>query len=333
MASLKDIATALDLSIPLVSKVLSGKMGTTGCSEANRLAIQAKAKELGFRPNLLARALRNGRTGSIGVFIHPLGSPGSDLIERLLMGLSAQANALGQRLYLSFYETDREFSQLFAKTARAEIDGLLVTGVAHPELINLYKEIEESGIPVITSYKNSDASGDNINIYCNDFQVGYLPTRHLLENGCRKIAHIRSMESRYQGYLKALEEHGIKEDPMLVYNAIEHFDTDTGREAVRFWNKKNIELDGLVAESDNQAFGAITELQALGKRVPEDVKVFGVDDSPICSLSPVPLSSVSQQVEEVGARAVEAIMQRIDNKTVVSEKIEPILRLRASTEG
>ena len=109
MASLKDIAAELGLSIPLVSKVLSGNMGTTGCSEDNRQAILAKAKELGFRPNLVAQALRSGRTGSIGVFIHPLGSPGSDLIERLLMGLSTQANIRGQRLFLSFYETDRDF--------------------------------------------------------------------------------------------------------------------------------------------------------------------------------------------------------------------------------
>ena len=331
MASLKDIATALNLSIPLVSKVLSGKMGTTGCSEANRLAILAKAKELDFRPNLLARALRNGRTGSIGVFVHPLGSPGSDLIEHLLMGLSAQTNALGQRLFLSFYETDNEFLQNFTKTARAEIDGLLVIGISHPELISLYGEIEKNGTPVVTMLKDAVETTERPNVYCDDFQVGYLPTRHLLENGCRRIAHIRSMDSRCQGYLKALQEYGLPEDPALIYTAMDSFDTDTGRKAVQHWIGNQVQFDGLVAESDHQAFGGIVELLAQGRRVPEDVKVFGVDNSDVCTLSPVPLSSVSQQMEEVGARGVDAIMQRINEEPAESIKIQPVLRLRASS--
>lgn len=331
MASLKDIANALDLSIPLVSKVLSGKMGTTGCSEANRKAIQAKAKELNFRPNLLAQALRKGRTGSLGVFIHPMGAPGSDLIERTLMGLSTRANALGQRLSLSFYETDHEFLQNFTKTAHAEIDGLLVAGISHPKLAHLHAEIEENGIPIVTLFENTDSTPESINVYCDKFYIGYLPTRHLLESGCRRIAHIHSLDPRYNGYLKALQEHGLQEDESLVYTALEHFGAETGREAVRHWNNNHIEFDGLVAESDHQAFGAITELLAQGKRVPEDIKVFGVDDSPICALSPVPMSSVSQQMEVAGALAVDTLMRRIDKEPVESAMVRPVLRLRASS--
>jgi len=338
MASLKNIANSLDLSIALVSKVLSGKMGTTRCSEATKKAILAKAKEMGFRPNPLARALRSGRTGTIGVFVHTLGSPGSDLIGRLLMGLSKQANALEQRLCLSFYQTDKEFLRQFTIAARSEIDGLLVTGVLHPELIAFYKEIEKSGIPVVTMFRNVDSTAISVNIYCNDFQVGYLPTRHLLENGCKRIAHIRVLEPRYQGYLKALQEDGLEENPALVYCATsdhpdhsDYFGTEAGRQAVRFWIKNNTEFDGLVAESDCQAFGAVTELLAYGLRVPEDVKVFGVDDSPICTISPVALSSVSLRVEEVGACGVDAILQLIDQEPVESKAVQPVLSLRAST--
>ena len=331
MASLKDIATALNLSIPLVSKVLSGKMGTTGCSETNRQAILAKAKELDFRPNLVARALRSGRTGSIGVFVHPLGSPGSDLIKQLLMGLSAQINALDQRLFLSFYETDHELLQNIAKATRAEIDGLLVIGISHPKLVGLYKETKENKIPVVTMFENTTEKPNYINVYCDDFQVGYLPTRHLLENGCRRIAHIRSKEPRYQGYLKALQEHDLEEDPALVYTAIEHYDSDTGQKAVQHWIDNRIEFDGLVTESDLQAFGGIRELQAQGRRVPEDVKVFGVDDSSICTLSSVPISSVSQQMEEIGSRGVDTLMRCIAKEPTESIIIQPVLQLRASS--
>jgi LacI family transcriptional regulator len=331
MTTLKDIATSLNLSIPVVSKVLNDNMGTTGCSEANKAAIRAKAKELDYRPNRIAQSLRSGRTNSIGVFIHPLGAPGSDLVERLLEGLSAQANALHQRLWLSFYRTDKDFIHSFTKSARAEIDGLLVAGIFHPQLARLYKAVEAHGIPVVTMFKNTMVSSDMTNVFCDDFQIGYLPTRHLLDQGCRRIAHIRSLDTRYQGYVKALRDDGLPEDPALVYTAIESFDAETGRDAVRHWIKNGLEFDALVAESDHQAMGAISELISHGRRVPEDVKVFGVDDSPLCTVGPVSISSVSQQIEETGSQAVQTILKRINKEPTESVSIQPVLRLRASS--
>ena len=331
MASLKDIAVSLNLSIPLVSKVLSGKMGTTGCSQVNKDAIFAKAKELDYQPNLIARALRTGRTGAIGVFIHPMGTAGSNLTERLLAGLTTQANVHEQRLWLSFYETDSDFLHRFSETTRTEIDGLLVVGIFHPELAPLYKAIEANGIPVVTMIEN-ETTQDGINVFCEDFQVGYLPTRHLLEQGCRKIAHIRSMESRYQGYRTALKEFGIQEEPQLLYTALHHFNAEIGHQAVQHWTQKRVPFDGLVAASDHQAFGATSELLKQGYRVPEEVKVFGVDDSPICDLCPVPLSSVSLEVEALGCQAVDTLMKRINGESVESLTTQPVLHLRASTK-
>lgn len=331
MTKLKDIAQALNLSIPVVSKVLNNNMGTTGCSEANKAAILAKAKELNYQPNRIARSLRSGRTDSIGVFIHPLGAPGSDLVERLLEGLSAQANASHQRLWLSFYRTDKDFIHSFTKPARAEIDGLLVAGIFHPQLVKLYKAVEAAGIPVVTMFKNTDAAAGLTNVFCDDFQIGYLPTRHLIEKGCRRIAHIRSLDMRYQGYRQALQDGGLPENPELVYAAIEDFGAEAGREAVRYWIRNRMEFDALVAESDHQALGAVAELLSSGRRVPGDVKVFGVDDSPLCMLGPVPLSSVSQQVEQTGSQAVQTILKRINKEPAASVSIQPVLRLRASS--
>lgn len=332
MASLKDIALASNFSIPLVSKVLSGRMGTTGCSEATRQTILAKAMELGYKPNLAARALRTGRTGAIGVFIHPYGETGSGLSEGLLKGLSLQANVCDHRLWLSFYETDQEFLQRFTKTARAEIDGLLVGGIFHPKLSRLHAAIEKNGIPVVTMFKNTQKDDlPGINVHCDDFQVGYLPTRHLLERGCRRIAHIYAYDPRYHGYLKALKDGGMPECPELVYEARQQFDINTGASAVRHWLKNKIKFDAIVTESDHQAFGAVNELLKQGVRIPDDVKVFGVDDSPVCVLSPVPISSVSQRVEEIGRQAVNTLMKRIAKEPVESLAIQPALSLRASS--
>lgn len=306
-------------------------MGTTGCSEATRKIILDKAKELDYQPNLVARALRTGRTGSIGVFIHPTGAKGSDLAERLLMGLSSQANNHDHRLWLSFYQTDREFLHRFTKTARAEIDGLIVAGLFHPKLARLHDAIEKNGIPVVTTFRDASSPVSNNNVCCDDFQVGYLPTRHLIECGCKRIAHIHSLDTRYQGYRKALQDCGLPEIPELVYPASTKFDAETGKASVQHWLTNNIRFDALVTECDLQAFGAINELLNRGIRVPEDVKVFGVDDSPICSLSPVPISSVSQQVEEIGRLAIDTMIKRIAKESTSSTAVAPKLYLRASS--
>ena len=331
MTSLKDIASELGFSTALVSRVLSGRMGTTGCSEINRKAILAKAEELEYRPNLLAQALRHGRTGTLGVFIHPVGAPGAELIARLLTGLSSQANAHGQRLYLSFYRTDKEFQHHFAKTTRNDVDGLLIAGATHPEMMKLYKNIEQSGTPIVTIFEHlSDQGGDN-NVFCDKFMLGYLPTHHLLEKGCRKIAHIRAQDHLYPNHLQALKEFALQENPDLFYNAPNCFDAQTGQKAVRHWIDNGIEFDGLVAESDDQAFGAIHELLARGYRVPEDVKVIGLDDSPLCNKSPIRISSISQQFEKIGAQAVNTLLQLIRKEPLSPVSIKPKLCLRAST--
>ncbi len=332
MATLKDIANELNLSVPLISKVLSGKMGTTNCSEEKRLAILAKAKELNYHPNSRARALSLGRSGTIGVFIHSIGLPGSEsLYKQLLEGITQQANVEELRLCLSFYETDSQFMQTFSQVAKKEIDGLIVAGVHHPNLQKVYEELEARGTPVVTVFRKGAVSENGVNICCDEFQIGYLPTRHLLEKGCRRIAHIHCLDQRYQGYQKALEEFNITGDPALVFHAQSDLSLEAGKKAVQQWLKDGIEIDGLITESDHQAFGAVSELLQQGKRVPEDVKVFGVDNSPICGLSPVPLSSVNAPMDEMGRQAVKSLLKRINHQDVTSDNFSPSLQLRASS--
>lgn len=332
MASLKDIANELNLSVPLISKVLSGKMGTTGCTESTRQTILAKAKELNYRPNSRARALSLGRSGTIGVFIHSIGLPGSEsLYKKLLEGISIEANAHELRLCLSFYETDSEFMQSFAQVAKKEVDGLLVAGVPHPKLQTVYEDLEEQGIPVVTIFRDGAVSPGGVNICCDEFLIGYMPTRYLLKKGCRRIAHIRSMETRYLGYRKALEEYHLPEDPALIFDAPVSLGLETGRSAVESWLTRKVIFDGLVAETDHQAYGAVSALLENGKKIPEEVKVIGVDNSALCPLCPVPLSSVSSPMEALGRQGVTSLLKRINGEEAGSSIFKPGLQLRAST--
>ena len=90
-------------------------------------------------------------------------------------------------------------------------------------------------------------------------------------------------------------------------------------------------FDGVVAQSDHQALGVLQELLHRDIKVPDAVRVIGVDDSPLCDASPVPLSSVSQEMTEVGRRAVDLLMKQIAGEPVKSVVVPPRLHIRTST--
>ena len=329
--SLKDIAGQLDVSVSLVSKVLNDRMGTTGASKQVVQAIRRKAIELGYRKNTSALALVRGRHDVLGVFVHHHGTAGSGIAETMLNGIAGEAHRLQQKQFLDFFITASEFRLLCRSAHHGIMDGLIVAGVRHAELRGELLRIDQSGTPVVTIYDEQiDRSLPNVGI--DEAEIARVATHHLIERGCRRIAHIRTLPSRFKGYRAALEVAGISSTPELVFMAgIHDFDHTTGRRAVSDLLGRSVEFDGLVAQSDQQAMGALHALMRAGKRVPDDVRVIGVDDSPYCEFSAVPLSSVSQNFTVRGQHAVRMLMDRIEGRDVASIAIEPELRIRAST--
>lgn len=332
MASLQDIADELDVSVSLVSKVLNARKGTGGASLATYRAIRAKAAQLGYRKNISAAALAKGKQGVIGVFIHRKGLPGSAIAEELVEGIADEAGAQGQRLMLQFFETADQFKALCPSVDRNVLDGLIVGGVTHPELFDELVQFEQRDVAVVTVH-DLGADPRVINVGMDQVEVSRLATAHLIERGCRNIAHIAAIDGgtpRFDGYRKALAEAGIPYKPELVIH-VPGYGARRGEEAVAELTSRGLVFDGIVAQSDHQAIGAMNTLLRAGRRVPQDVRVIGVDNAPFCELSIVPLSSISQEFRERGSRAVRLLLERMNGKAVSSITISPRLCCRASS--
>lgn len=336
--SLKDIADACGVSFPLVSKVLRGNMGNTRARPEVIEAIQKKARELDYRPNLLADALRRGRTGAVGVIVHPTGAPGTERAANLLHGISAGLEQHRFRLWLRFYMTDDEFIGLLDKRARHEMDGLIVVGMPHKGTFDRLRELHDAGLPMISIFETLSIPGVP-NVSADISRQGCLATEHLLSLGCRRIGHMITaipyplpphVKIRHHGYQAAHAARGIETDPALMV-PVPDYGPGSGRLAVRHWLDNNISFDGIAAQSDNQAIGAIHELLRNGIRVPEQVRIVGVDDSPACLLSPVALSSVTAESISVGRFAADMIATQIDGHPVPSTQIPPRLIIRHSS--
>ena len=330
--SLKDIAERVGVSVSLVSKVLNQRLGTTGVSEATAVRIRKAAAELGYHRNSSALALLQGRHNTLGVYIHRQGMAGSGYIDELLEGITSKASAYKQRLVLHFFNTTKEILELYAETHLGIMDGLLLAGIAHPGASAEFSAIHRAGMPIVTLHDNP-FSPDIPNIGMDQEYVGQLATEHLINRGARRIAHIVNMQPRYQGYLRALRKADLPFDRRLVFEVEDSSDYsyEAGAAAVREFRARGAEFDAIFVQSDQEGAGCINELSTQGVRVPEDVRVIGVDNAPFCHLLRVPLSSVSQEHRSRGKMAVDTIMALIDNQQVETVGIAPVIYAREST--
>lgn len=328
--SLKDVAAELGVSYSLVSKVLSGRLGNTGVRPEVKEAIFKKAEEMNYRPHPLATALKQGRKGAVGVLVHPIGERGSELAHDVLAGLSAELDDHGLRMWLRFFETDADFTRQFDQRMRSEVDGLVVVGLPHPSIYDLLLELNHGGLPIVTAFEEKPIDGVP-NVTENTERQCYLTTRHLLARGSRRIVHLKgTMPARYQGFLAAHKDAGVPVDSNLIFDCHD-YRIESGARAVAQLLDAGMMFDGIVAQSDHQALGAVHELIRRGKRVPEDVRVTGVDDSALCTACMVTLTSATSEMERVGRATARLLFQRLEGQAGESVAIEPRLVIRASS--
>ncbi len=332
MASLKRIAGDLGVSYTLVSKVLSGRLGTTGVSAKTRDAILARAAELEYVPNHLAVALKAGRKGSVGIFLHGIGSPGSDITDRLLGGLAQGLEESGLRMLLRFFKTEEEFLAACDVRLRSEVDGLIVAGATHPELVPKFVELEEKNVKVVSIFNDLPEKDlkHTTNVVADYELQGYLPTKHLLDQGLRRIACLDTVENRTRGFRRAFSEAKFTPRPAQFIRC-KSFKYEDGVSAADEIMQIPNGMEGVVCQSDAQALGLIHRMSKKGIQVPRDIKVTGVDNSPLARYCIVPITSVTSEMRSAGAKAVELLLQKIAGQIVHSAKLSPKLEVRESS--
>lgn len=328
--SLRDIAEDLNVSLSLVSKVISGKLGTTKVREEVKDAILSRVQELNYRPNSLASALQSGRTGTIGVIVHPTGVRGSGLFDDFLRGLTSVLEQHNLRLWLRYFEDNGSFYPQWHKYSAREVDGLIVAGVHHEEMDEFLLKLVDDKLPVVTCFAQGKIRKIP-NVNSDSDETCYLATKTLIDNGCENIAYIDSFELRKRGYLDALKDNGLTYRRSLVYATDKNFEPELGAECVASLIENKTPFDGLVVQSDPMAFSAVQELQRHGLRVPEDVQVIGFDNSPICDLCSPKLTSVSGNMHLTGVQAVETLIKLIEERPVEPVVTPSLIVEREST--
>lgn len=325
--TISDIARRADVSISTVSRVLRG---TAGVTEPKRRAVMAAVDELNYQPNVFARGLASGQSMAIGVLTQNFGSPFYDTI------LQGVVQGLRDTHYSSVFADGQWHADIEREAVQAlvqrQIDGLIVLGGYLPgELLAQFA----ARFPVVVVGRRV-AELEESCLYIDNQKAAYLATRHLIELGHRRIAHISGRpdhvdaQERKQGYLQALQEAGI--EPLAELMVEGNFRRQSGVLALEMLLARGTAFSAIFAANDQMAHGTRLALYRRGIRVPEDVSLVGFDDEPVAAYMIPPLTTVRQPAVELGLEAATMVLARLAGRHTLPPRLEAELIIRESTK-
>lgn len=317
MITIKDVAKRAGVSPSTVSRTLSGKVPV---DRQTREKVMEAIRALNYKPNILAKGLKEGRTNTIGLIIPNICNPVFPAVAR---GVEDVAREKGFTVILCNTDENIEAEKDYVeKLQKRWVDGFIFA-TAREESQHIL-ELKEKGFPVVLVVRHMDEAVDAVVI--DNYKSSVEAVEYLINTGHRRICIINGDRSltlyseRFEGYRHALEAAGLPFIPELVLDVAGR--DDNGYGAVMGLLKKGILPDAVFATSDPRAIGAIRAIKDCGLNVPGDVSVVGFDDLSISPFLDPPLTTVSQPLYEMGAKAARRLIEIINGEKNEKAKIE-----------
>jgi LacI family transcriptional regulator len=333
--TMDDVARAANVSKQTVSAVINNK---SGISEKTRVRIRRIIAKLDYEPNMLASSLRGQGSFTVGVVIPSITNP---YYPEIVRGIEDEAQRHGYSLFLCNSDENPEKEVKYLQLLRRHrIAGLIAATVqVHPAWAEALKNLAAQRIPVVVlgSFRPSEKV---VQITIDDVEGSVKATSHLLDLGHDRIGMI--MQPAYEpngeslrvtGFLKAHKLRGKEVPSELLVPGGWH--VKEGQDGAARLMELPVPPTAIVAPNDMAAIGAITKLKELGRRVPEDVAVVGYDNIAIAEWYDPTLTTVDQPHYQMGQRAMEAMLKRLENLSDPAEavKFETSLIIRRSSGG
>ncbi|MCK4750900.1 MAG: LacI family DNA-binding transcriptional regulator [Bacteroidales bacterium] len=328
-----DIAKALNISASTVSR---GLRNHESIRKDTRKKILTTARELGYQHNTFASSLRKKRTHTIGLILPRLDSY---FMSTVISGIEKVAKQQSYNLIISQSEETMEKEISCISTMyNSRVDGLLFSMADNTVNLDHLEMFFNKGIPVVF-FDRVFEHPDYISIVIDNFKAGYEITSHLIVQGCKRIVHLGGnlicnvYRDRYNGYKKALKEHGVLFDPELVSTG--PMNEAAGHDVVERMIRMDELPDGIFAANDTSAVASVCRLKKEGIRVPEDVCVAGFNNVPITRVIDPNLTTVHYPGQEMGEVAASTLINKLDNSNssnpdTIVLKHELIVRLSSA---
>ncbi len=331
---MKDIAAELGLSVVTISKVLRDH---PDISSETRERVLKRVKELNYSPNAMARSLVTGRSYLVGLVVPDLLHP---FFAEISVAISKTIRKKGYSLIIASCEEDADLEeQEISQMVTRRLDGLIIAACS--ESTRILERLDEQDQPFVLIDRSYPGFAANF-VGMDDKAAGRLATEHLVEMGCKRVAHIRGRDNstgidRMLGYQEALQAAGL---PMhskyvIMRDKVDSDSRQQGAEAAHRLLAARPRPDGIFCYNDPMAIGAMQTILDAGLRIPEDIAIVGCGNLHYDDLLRVPLSSIDQRSGEMGERAGSLILAQIDAKQgrprPKNVVLQPRLIVRASS--
>ena len=310
--TLKKIADTLGLSIATVSKALKDY---SDISPKTKLKVKELADSLNYKPNSFAQSLRNQESKIIGLIIPQIVH---HFFSNIILGVIKSAEKNGYLVItLQSDESYKIEKKQIEHLLNRNVDGILLSLADNTVDYSHIYEIRNNGVPVVL-YDKTSKSIIGHKIVIDDQKAAYNATKHLIDSGCKRIAHIRgklkpqTTIDRFIGYKNALKSHNITFDDSIVFET-EHLNYEDGRKIADEIALKHRDIDGIFAFTDLLATGVMVGLKEHGFKVPEDVCIIGFSNWFLSSITSPTLSTVDQPGYQMGEEAFNILLEEIND--------------------
>jgi LacI family transcriptional regulator len=312
-----DIAKKLNIAASTVSR---GLQDSPEIGKKTKKKILEAAEKMGYHVNHYARRLRQQQSNAIGVIVHVLNS---NFVTSVLSGIETVTTEAGYDLLIansseSYIKEVANAKSLFHK----RVDGLIVSLSFETMDLDHFKPFAEKGIPVLFFDRVEQEENSTV-VIIDNIKCGYIATTHLIEQGCKRIAHVTSglkrnvYAQRYKGYRKALADHKLPfDESMLIVGTLNE---QSGIDAAMQIMKMQPMPDAAFITSDFIASVCIRTLKEHGISVPEDIAIVGFNNDPICKIVEPTLTTIDYPGEDMGEIAARNLINHLNGLTNISQ--------------
>jgi LacI family transcriptional regulator len=310
--TLQDVAARAGVSAKTVSRVVN-QQGEI--SDSTRKRIQAAIDELGYRPNILARSLIHSRSHTLGAVAWGIDYFGP---SRTVIGVEQQAEQLGYSLFLTLVRDpdSHDHKRILDTLLSRRVDGIIWAVPEVGQNREWFTSEAVKDLPPMIFLSMAARPGARI-VAVNNRDGGRMAVEHLIGRGRKRIGILTGPLAwweaceRLAGWKIALQQAHLNPAESLVVDC--DWSAADGERAMQQLLAREPELDGVFAGSDQIGLGAMSAIAASGRRVPEDIALVGFDNLPESQYFRPSLTTVRQNLVEVGRSAVQRLDQAISS--------------------
>lgn len=315
--TIKDIAKHVGVNPSTVSKALRE---SSDISVEMQKKVKRISKEMGYRPNRLAKSLIDKRSNILGVLIPDLRI---SFFSEATRGIYEEAAQQGFECILMVHDEKPENERKKLEfLSDINVDGILLNAVDETTNLDFYQQLKREGIKIVCwDRKLATAGFDSVTI--NDECASFDLTNKFIQSGRKKIMFIGPnkgisvAKERFEGYLRALTENNVNIDHNLILETELTF--ESAHNLLYEALQKGTEIDAIICVGGLVAFGAGNAILERKLRIPEDVILGEFGDNRIISTLGIPFYSVNQNPYKIGKEAVDLLIKTINDKNKHSE--------------